>query len=68
MPMVDENENMYYSIDVGPIHFIAFSTEHYFSLEDPFVGIQYEWFLNDLIQGTAFVCFLSLAVVAFVCS
>ena len=51
MPMVNENENMYYSVDVGPIHFIAFSTEHYFSLEDPFVGIQYEWFVNDLIQG-----------------
>jgi len=51
MPMVDYNENMYYSVDVGPIHFIAFSTEHYFSLEDPFVGIQYEWFINDLIQA-----------------
>jgi len=51
MPMVDDYENMYYSVDVGPIHFIAFSTEHYFSLEDPFVGLQYEWLVNDLIQA-----------------
>jgi len=51
MPMVDDYENMYYSVDVGPIHFIAFSTEHYFSLEDPFVGLQYDWFVNDLIKA-----------------
>jgi len=48
MPQVETNENMYYSVDVGPVHFIAFSTEHYFSLEDVFVEIQYNWFIADL--------------------
>jgi len=51
MPQVDSYENMYYSVDVGPIHFISFSTEHYFSLEDPFVGLQYDWFVQDLIKA-----------------
>lgn len=43
--------NFYYSFDVGPIHFVAFSTEFYYFLD--YSGLsalqsQYEWLQKDL--------------------
>lgn len=43
-------ENMMFSFNMGPIHFISFSTEYYYYLR---YGIkmlvkQYEWLENDL--------------------
>lgn len=48
---VGEQNNFFYSFNVGPIHFVAFSTEHYYYLDS--VGMaaldsQYEWLKNDL--------------------
>lgn len=47
------NENLMYSFDLGPVHFIGFSTEVYYFLN---YGIkmlvkQYEWLQNDLIEA-----------------
>ncbi|KAK3914980.1 Acid phosphatase type 7 [Frankliniella fusca] len=43
-------ENMMYSFNMGPIHFISFSTEYYYYLRYGFKMLvkQYEWLENDL--------------------
>lgn len=46
-------ENIMYSFNVGPIHFIGLSTEVYYFLNygiKPLV-FQYEWLKNDLIEA-----------------
>lgn len=49
--------NFYYSFDVGPIHFVAFSTEFYYFLG--YSGLsplqaQYEWLQKDLAFASSF--------------
>lgn len=43
-------ENMMYSFNFGPAHFISISTEFYYFLYYGIkpVVIQYEWLVNDL--------------------
>lgn len=43
-------ENMMYSFNLGPAHFISISTEFYYFLYYGIkpVVIQYEWLVNDL--------------------
>ncbi len=47
------DSNFFYSIDIGPVHLIAFSTEFYYFFEYGFdqIARQYEWLQNDLIQA-----------------
>ncbi|XP_050344414.1 acid phosphatase type 7 isoform X1 [Nymphalis io] len=47
-------ESMFYSFDLGPIHFISISTEFYYFLEFGFkmVANQFEWLQEDLIEAT----------------
>lgn len=48
--------NFYYSFNVGPIHFIAFSTEFYYFLESVGIGSlnsQYEWLIADLKHASS---------------
>lgn len=43
--------NFYYSFNVGPIHFVSFSTEFYYFVESsglPVLHAQYEWLKRDL--------------------
>jgi hypothetical protein len=44
------DNNHFYSINIGPVHLISFSTEFYFSVEYGFEQIerQYEWLVRDL--------------------
>lgn len=51
-----QHNNFYYSFNVGPVHFVAFSTEFYYFLKD--VGLealhnQYEWLKQDLTLATS---------------
>lgn len=48
--MPGDRDNMYYSFNMGPIHFVSISTEFYFYLEYGVtqLGVQYEWLINDL--------------------
>jgi len=47
--MPGTSSNMYYSYDVGPVHFVAISTEHYFFFPyDVDIGVQFEWLIKDL--------------------
>ncbi len=50
MPLREESENMYYSIDIGPVHFIAVSTEFYYytNYGMKMVANQYKWLVEDL--------------------
>lgn len=53
---VGKQNNFYYSFNVGPIHFVAFSTEFYYFLDT--VGMialenQYEWLKKDLSIATS---------------
>lgn len=45
---------MMYSFDLGPVHFIAFSTEVYYFLNygKELVKYQYDWLERDLIEAT----------------
>ncbi|XP_050415136.2 acid phosphatase type 7 [Patella vulgata] len=44
-------EQMYYSYDIGLVHFISYSTEVYFIHDQNFVCDQYNWLLQDLIRA-----------------
>ena len=47
------NNNHFYSFNVGPVHFVAFSTEFYFSVEYGWTQIaqQYAWLEADLKEA-----------------
>ena len=47
-------ESMFYSFDIGPVHFISISTEFYYFLEFGFkmVANQFEWLQRDLEEAT----------------
>lgn len=51
--MPDSNENLMYSFNLGPIHFVGFSTEVYYFLNYGLKLLvnQYEWLENDLIEA-----------------
>lgn len=46
--------NLFYSYDIGPAHFITFSTEFYFftNYGQSQLFTQYEWLEKDLIEAT----------------
>eukprot|EP00095_Tigriopus_kingsejongensis_P003965 maker-scaffold79_size400133-snap-gene-3.16 protein:Tk03965 transcript:maker-scaffold79_size400133-snap-gene-3.16-mRNA-1 annotation:"iron zinc purple acid phosphatase-like protein" len=48
--MPGDAESMYYSFNLGPVHFISISTEFYFFLEygTEMVANQFEWLVQDL--------------------
>eukprot|EP01089_Gocevia_fonbrunei_P017908 TRINITY_DN595_c0_g1_i1.p1 TRINITY_DN595_c0_g1~~TRINITY_DN595_c0_g1_i1.p1 ORF type:complete len:441 (+),score=95.33 TRINITY_DN595_c0_g1_i1:79-1401(+) len=48
MPSYKTNENMYFSFDVGFVHFVSISSEHYFGLEEIYIAEQYAWVEKDL--------------------
>jgi acid phosphatase type 7 len=47
------NENMFTSFNVGPVHFIGFSTEYYYFLNYGLKSLikQYDWLEKDLIEA-----------------
>ncbi|XP_023035328.1 acid phosphatase type 7 isoform X2 [Drosophila willistoni] len=51
--MPGNTENMFYSFDVGPVHFISFSTEFYYFTQYGLkqIVMQYEWLERDLIEA-----------------
>lgn len=52
--MPGNTDNMMYSFNVGPVHFIGFSTEFYYFMNyglKPLVN-QYEWLEKDLAEAT----------------
>lgn len=46
-------DNMFYSFDIGPVHFIGFSSEAYYFLNYGIKTLvnQYEWIKQDLIEA-----------------
>ncbi len=50
MPRRDGSENMFYSFDVGPVHFVSVSTEFYYYLNYglQMVERQFRWVREDL--------------------
>lgn len=56
MPDAGQNaEGLFYSLDIGPVHLVSYSTEFYFYLNYGIEQIyrQYAWLMHDLR-----VCFL----------
>jgi len=53
--MPGRSEDMFFSFDIGPVHFVAINTEYYYYLNYglKMVGRQYKWIEEDLK-----VCFL----------
>ncbi|CAI4222855.1 unnamed protein product [Auanema sp. JU1783] len=53
--MPNSDHNLYYSFDIGPAHFIVFSTEFYFFTQYGYEQIRKQWrfLLNDLQQANA---------------
>lgn len=52
----DENKDMFYSFNLGPIHFVSISTEYYYWFDQPWnfpecVLRQYIWLYKDLEVG-----------------
>lgn len=51
-----KQNNFYYSFNVGPVHFISFSTEFYYYVEysgREALQLQYEWLEKDLAQASS---------------
>ena len=49
MPNYTETESLYHSFNIGPVHFVALSTEVYFFEDiDNRTKAQYEWLVADL--------------------
>ncbi|VDI38049.1 Hypothetical predicted protein [Mytilus galloprovincialis] len=44
-------EKLWYSFDIGPVHFISFSSEVYFIHNQDFTCKQYDWLLEDLTKA-----------------
>lgn len=51
--MPHRTENLMYSFNLGPVHFIAFSTEVYYFINYGIKTLvnQYEWLEQDLIEA-----------------
>ena len=49
----DENERMYYSFNMGPVHFVSIATELWFYVQYGLVPIveQYKWLERDLAEA-----------------
>jgi len=54
MPGDDDGNQMYFSFDMGPVHFVSISTEWYwfyrYGLQ--LVQVQYNWLIKDLKEAT----------------
>ena len=52
--MPGETDNMFFSFNMGPIHFISFSSEVYYFMNYGIKSLvfQYEWLEKDLIEAT----------------
>ena len=48
--MPNDDKNMFFSYDVGPIHFVSVSTEFYYFLNFGLMQVkkQYDWIQKDL--------------------
>lgn len=54
MPEWQSNENMFFSFDVGPVHFVAYNTECYLDgIDIPFIEAAYWWLEADLKTAAA---------------
>ncbi|KAK7084257.1 hypothetical protein SK128_005464, partial [Halocaridina rubra] len=54
MPNHEQTNSMYYSWNMGPVHFIGINTEVYYYLEFDIPGAskQYDWLVKDLEDAT----------------
>ena len=52
--MPGETNNMFFSFNMGPVHFISFSSEVYYFMNYGIKSLvfQYEWLEKDLIEAT----------------
>lgn len=50
--MPGDNQGLYYSLNIGPVHFLFFSSELYYYTEYLGPEKQYEWIINDLEEAT----------------
>lgn len=46
------NQGLYYSLNMGPVHFIFFSSEVYYDSQYPGPQRQYNWIVDDLKEAT----------------
>ena len=59
----DQGKDMFYSFNLGPIHFVGINTEYYYYQDEPWnfkecVLRQYDWLKNDLqVYNTYFQYF-----------
>ncbi|XP_068249786.1 acid phosphatase type 7-like [Palaemon carinicauda] len=54
MPNHEDSENLFFSWNMGPVHFISISTEAYYFMEYGIKPLsrQYEWLIKDLEEAT----------------
>ena len=52
--MPGDGDSLYYSFNMGPVHFIAISTEVYYFMNYGLKTLinQYQWIEKDLIEAT----------------
>ena len=50
MPNYDDTENLFFSWNMGPVHFISVSTESYYFVQYGLKPLsrQYQWLIEDL--------------------
>lgn len=55
MPRDPNGENMFFSFNVGPVHFISISTEYYYYLNYGIHQVfrQFNWLKEDLTQANS---------------
>ena len=64
-PTDDQDKNMFYSFNLGPVHFVSINTEYYYFMDRPYdfedcVIKQFIWLYKDLeVKQLAFTIIIS---------
>lgn len=51
MPGVRNESDLFYSFNLGPVHFVSISSEVYYFYKPEVAANQYKWLVNDLTEA-----------------